>query len=366
LAHLKLRDRDAIITREGLILRVFGYTHPKNAYICDAEYAPENLFKSKNPKAFRTDGTQIFHKFYEDEGWKIVKKNFPQYMIFHKPLNRNVLGVKLENIVEIRKPEETLKKILVKKPKDELLKAMENLLNLVTHHSGISAKNFGVFGSLLHGFYHPQYSDIDLIVYGKENIAQVRKTLKDFYQKSDASLRNEFEKNEAIKGKTWRFLNYSPKEFIWHQKRKAIYALFHNKQQQRTIKAEFEPVKAWKDIKNNKEELFGEAVMSRGWAKIIARIVDDRDAPFIPSIYKIEPLEIIEGEKKAREVTRIVSYMEEFRLQAHRDETVYIEGNLEEIKTSKGSIHQITLTYRPRYYEQVLKVYKPLSQHHKI
>jgi len=48
--------------------------------------------------------------------------------------------------------------------------------------------------------------------------------------------------------------------------------------------------------------------------------------------------------------------MEEFRMQACEDEKVYVEGNLEEVTTPKGSLYQITLTYCPRYYEQVLKV----------
>jgi hypothetical protein len=39
-----------------------------------------------------------------------------------------------------------------------------------------------------------------------------------------------------------------------------------------------------------------------------------------------------------------------------KDDEVYVEGNLEEVATSKGSFHQITLTHCPRYYEQVLKV----------
>jgi hypothetical protein len=48
--------------------------------------------------------------------------------------------------------------------------------------------------------------------------------------------------------------------------------------------------------------------------------------------------------------------MEEFRLQAQKDEMICVEGNLEEVVSPKGSFHQITLTYCPRYYEQVLKV----------
>jgi len=53
---------------------------------------------------------------------------------------------------------------------------------------------------------------------------------------------------------------------------------------------------------------------------------------------------------------RVISYMEEFRLQAQRDEQVCVEGNLEEVVSPKGSFRQIALTYCPRYYGQVLKV----------
>jgi predicted nucleotidyltransferase len=80
------------------------------------------------------------------------------------------------------------------------------------------------------------------------------------------------------------------------------------------------------------------------------------DAPFIPSVYGIEPLEVLSGTKDALEVVRVISYMEEFRLQAQRDEKVCAEGNLEEVVSPNGSFHQIALTYCPRYYEQVLKV----------
>jgi hypothetical protein len=43
-------------------------------------------------------------------------------------------------------------------------------------------------------------------------------------------------------------------------------------------------------------------------------------------------------------------------MQAKRDEKVYVEGNLEEVVTNARSFRQVTLTYGPKYYEQVLKV----------
>ena len=48
--------------------------------------------------------------------------------------------------------------------------------------------------------------------------------------------------------------------------------------------------------------------------------------------------------------------MEEFRQQAQKDEEVIVEGNLEEVVSPTERFLQVTLTYCPRYYDQVLKV----------
>ncbi|MEM3731093.1 MAG: nucleotidyltransferase domain-containing protein [Candidatus Bathyarchaeia archaeon] len=352
MAPLKLRDRDAIITREGLIFRVFGYTHPKNAFICDAEYAPEEIFKSKNPKAIRTYGKHIFYKFYEDEGWKFIHKNFPQHTIFFEALGKNVVGVKIENIAEIRKPEDVLQKLLEREDKDELLKILHAILETTTQLSSLTTKDFGVFGSLLHGFYHPLFSDIDIIVYGRENLARVRGLLQELYEDKGSGFSNEFETDAPVHGKLWRYKNLSPKEFVWHQRRKLVYGVFHGEASNRAIKVEFEPVKKWNETRNEYGEI--RKITREGWVKALLRVKDDSEAPFMPSIYLVEPIEILEG-PKAEDIRRVVSYLEEFRMQAWNDEKVYVEGNLEEVETSSGSFHQITLSYGPRYYEQVIK-----------
>jgi predicted nucleotidyltransferase len=331
-----------------------GYSHPLNAFICVAEYAPAQIFTSNNPKAFRNRGKHVFYKFYEDEGWKFVKNNFPQYMIFHETLRKNVIGVKRHNALKVRRPDEKLKRIVRRRVQDQLLSALQSVLEFTTENSGLSMASFGVFGSMLYGFYNPKFSDIDLIIYGKENAIKLCKALKEFYLDKHSPFRNEFESEGAIEGKQWRFQNYSPQEFVWHQRRKMIYALFDDAKSGRIIKTEFEPVKDWKEIVN---EYRSEArIRQKGWVKLFAHITEDRDAPFIPSIYGIKPVKVLHGTRYAEEATRIVSYMEEFRLQAQKDERVYVEGNLEEVVTPKGNFHQIALTYCPRYYEQVLKV----------
>ena len=354
MASLILRDRDAILTPEGLLFRVFGYSHPPTTYICDPEYASAKIFTSTDPRAPRTGGNLLFYKFYNDEGLKLVFSQFPTYTVFHEMLGQKVVGVNQADVAEARKPEERLQALIKAGPQDELEDAMQRVLKIALERSGLSVKNFGVFGSMLHGFHDPKFSDIDLIVYGRKENDVMRKTLEELYAEDAPDFKNEFGTDEAIKGKQWRFKNYSVKEFLWHQRRKQIYGLFDDVKSGRTTKAEFEPVKAWSEITS---EYDPEArIVQKGWVKITACITGDADAPFIPSVYAIEPLEVLSGARDALETVRVFSYMEEFRSQAKKDETVYVEGSLEEVVSSKGSFHQVTLTYCPRYYEQVLKV----------
>jgi predicted nucleotidyltransferase len=333
---------------------VFGYSHPPESFVCDAEYASSNIFTSNNPKALRSDGRNVFYKFYEDEGWRFVQHGFPQYLVCHKMLGKMVVGVNRSDIFEVRRPEAALRKLAGKTGKDDLLAAMQTVLNEVMESSGLNVEDFGVFGSLLHGFYHPKFSDIDLIVYGKNILAKLRETLQEFYKSSSSSLKNEFETDQAVQGKNWRFKNFSPREYSLHQQRKLIYALFKDSKTGRTIKIEFEPVKDCKEIDNEYDP--GTRIVHRGWTRILAKVTEDGDAPFIPSSYGIEPEEVLEGPREAFDVKRVFSYLEEFRMQAKIGETVDVRGNLEELIAPTGNSFQVTLTYCPRYYEQVLKV----------
>ena len=354
MANLRLRDRDGIVTKEGLIFRVFGYSHPAGAYICDAEYASEDIFKSNDPRAPRTGGEGVFYKFYDDEGLKFVYKKYPQYTIEHEMLGQKVIGIREKDIAKARKPEQRLKTLIKEPPRDELVDATVRVLKTISKSTGIATSDFGVFGSMLYGFHHPKLSDIDLVVYGMGPNRRVRDTLETLYANSNSDFKNEFETEKAMEGKRWRFKNLTAKEFMWHQKRKQIYGLFNDARSGRTIKAEFEPVKAWSEISSEYDP--NALIKRKDWVRIKARITRDEEIPFIPSVYGIEPLEVLSGPQTALEATRVVSYMEEFRLQAWKDETVLIEGSLEQVSSTGGNWHQIALTYCPRYYEQMLKV----------
>ena len=346
-----LRDRDAVITAEGIIFRVYGYTHPPEAYICDVEYAPSSIYVSTDPRALRDGGEEIYYKFYADGGLRFVRERFPKYVVFYEPLETDLVGVKREDIHRILKPEEKFEELIEGDAKDPLIKALKSVYEKVSSGTNLSVSDFGVFGSILHSFYNPEYSDIDLIIYGRENLEELKWRLKELYKRE--VFRNEFSDPKSVSGKNWRFKGYSLKEYVEHQRRKLIYALYRDEESRREIKIEFEPVKRWEEIRDYYDPKT--RIRRVGWIRALARVTEDSDAPFMPSIYGVELLKVLEG-REFDDIVRIVSYVEEFRMQANTHDLVYVEGNLEEVRSSKGCFHQITLTYCDRYYEQVLKV----------
>jgi len=353
---MKLRDRDSMVTREGIIMRVYGYDHPHDGYFCDVEYAHESIYSSSDPRALRQGKEGRFYKFYEDRGLRFVAERYPHYMLEHRGLGKRLVGLRVKEAFAIRKADDRLQEVLKAEEKDPLIKTLEELLELLEGQGGFKTSDFGVFGSIQHGFHHPQYSDLDLVVYGRRELGRLQELLGELYREPSSPLKNEFEVQPPI-GK-WRFINYSPSEYIEHQRRKLIYAIYRAPRLNRLVKVEFEPVRRWEEVVNEYDDVY--AIRPRGMVTAVVRVLRDDDAGFMPSIYPIEVEEVLEGEG-VTDVERVVSYVEEFRLQAFKDEKVLVKGWLEEVE-GKRNFKQITLTRKERYYEQVLKVIEDLTQ----
>jgi predicted nucleotidyltransferase len=353
--NFRVRDRDSPVTKEGLIFRVYGYQHPPKGCVCDVEYAPEEIYRTDDPRSIRKSSSGNYYKFFVDGGLRFVAKNYPQYQLNYEPLQRRLVGLTSDQITELRKPEEKLVSLLERSQihGDKLLHSLQDVLDILTEHSSLHVSDFGVFGSMLHDFYHVDFSDIDLVIYGRKATKILRDTLREIYRDRSLNLINEFDYwTEWAEGRHWFFRDISLKEFCERSKQKMIYSIYKPPNVGRDFKVEFEPVRGWSEIK--KEYDSGARIRSVGWVRAIAEILDDSDSFFIPSIYTIEVIKLISGPHYGP-IEKINSFVEEFRGQADVGEKVLVEGNLEEVNDARGRTYQVTLTRVPNYYKQVLK-----------
>ncbi len=347
----QLRDRDAIISREGMIFRVYGYSHPPTGYVCDIEYAPSNLYQSQHPKAPRHGKDVLYYKFFEDQGIKFIKQNYPKYHVHYRPLHRKLIGLPVTAVSTSRLPCHILQELYHQKPCDELLHALHDILHEITTISTLKLSNFGVFGSLLHNFYHPHFSDIDLVIIGKQSLRELQQALLSIYTTSSGILINEFSSSTTWNKDHWKFTNLSLPEYEWHQRRKLVYSLYTGSASSRQIKVEFEPVLSYPEIKNEYNEL--RRIENLGWIEAEGWILDDDHGSFMPSIFTFE-LDL-SSRPDIQDIHRIISYVEEYRMQVNKGEKISVKGYVEKVTALRNHFYQITLTYAPRYYEQVLK-----------
>lgn len=347
---MRFRDRDAPVTPEGLIFRTYGYSHPADSCFCDLEYAPETAYKTDDPRAVRDGGSKRYYKFYFDGGLRFVRERYPQFQLLHRPLNQLLVGVEKGQLARVVRPDSQLQE-LTRADGDPLMEALKGVLNRVLDASNLRLRDFGVFGSLAHRFHNPLYSDIDLIIYGKRELRELRTALARLYD--EGILRNEFEDWTSDGPPAhWNFTHYSKEEYGLHQRRKMIYAIYASEELGRTVKVEFEPVRRWGEIENE----YGATmrIESLGRVEAVVEVLSDEEAGFMPSIYPVE-LGEIDRDIDPRDLGRVVSYVEEFRLQVEAGENALVRGNLELVETSDGQFYQIVLSYGADYFDQVLK-----------
>jgi predicted nucleotidyltransferase len=347
---MRLRDRDYIIGAEGIIFRVLGYFHPPDGYICEPEYAPREIFASKNPRAPRGYPEILYFKFYGDEGLRFVEENYPSYRLYIKPLKTYLVGVPNSLIAAIRKPQDRLAEIMKESCRDKLLEDTLDIVEIACTSAGLNPFNLGVFGSILHKFHNPFLSDIDLVIYGSRNAAKLRECLSELYGGRDSPLRNEYD--FPVEKARWIFRNYSFKEYIFHERRKMIYAKYWDGS--RWVKVEFEPVKGYDEYYDEYMDVY--SIEKIGWTKLESIVIDDRGVYFMPAIYGVEVTKLVSGPREALEASKIVSYVDEFRMQAWRDEEIYVEGMLERVARNDRVEYQVSITYCDRYGDQVLKL----------
>ncbi len=345
-----LRDRDLILTEPGIFFRVYGYWHPNAGYVCDPEYVPMSIFKSDTllERRIRRKG---YCKFYGSEGVEFVSERYPQFRVHYPPLDTTLVGVKHPDIKRELRSDRSLKEMLASPPDDLLANLLVELIDYLIDNTPIRESDLGIFGSLLAGIYHPQFSDLDITVFGKKTFERLRSYLLEWYDEPDGYLANEFiVEVEQFLEKPSPFTAITREEIIAHHRRKGIYGILPGAREP-FLKVEFEPIRRFDEIDNLAED----ATMTPGdRITVRARITDHDDGCYMPSEYGIETLEVLDGDTSASP-SRVLNYIEQFRMMAFKDEEVLVSGVLEHVERRSTEYDQIAISYVPGWEANVIK-----------
>lgn len=208
---MKARARDFIYTKDNLFFATTSYLHPEDKILSFLRYVPD-------PNGNRSKNGQRYSKVDSKQAYKFLGKKYPEYL-FGQGEGLKMMGVPLDKVEKILKPEKRVKEILNSTDNDELLKKVVKLVNIFHDQADIPYSKMGVSGSILPGLYDPAVSDIDFVVYGLKNHRKAMDTFGEIKDKSDLrSISDEYWMRLYEKRIKDESLSYE--EFQWYEKRK--------------------------------------------------------------------------------------------------------------------------------------------------
>ncbi|MBR2558713.1 MAG: DNA polymerase subunit beta [Methanobrevibacter sp.] len=330
------RVRDFIYTTDDLYFASTNYIHPEDRIISFLRYIPD-------PEGDREKNGKRYRKVGSEEAYTYLRENHPDYLYFCDVTNVEMMGVPLEKVERIIKPEERLlglKKTFesggeVKNP--ELISKLMDIADFFHFKAGIEYENLGISGSILPGLQKDDVSDLDFVVYGLDNHRQAIAAFKE-YKGGKVDI-EEVDKTIDLYGITndyWDFVynkrmsdsSLTKEEFRWYENRKA---------NRGTINGTLFDILATKNY-DEIEGVWGDTVYEpQGIAQIECDIVSALGAFDNPSLYTIENVEILDGVDF--DLTEIVSFTHTYAGEVVDGEHVIAKGKVEKVIVNGKDSH---------------------------
>jgi predicted nucleotidyltransferase len=311
----KPKNRDFIETLDGYLFCVLGYLHPPDGYTAYLKYIP-----SPNGK-WERNGTRYSRSipFYQvsqvEKTYHYLKEKHPEYLLQCPVRNIEISWIPKSHIKTYYDPREKLSNMKKNGPKDPLEEKLLRLTCFLANAADIE-DSLGVTGSILTNTHNPDFSDIDITVYGLDESYKLKKALQQLKKDS-----------KEIHGIT------SKEKHKWVINRKAKYNLSSDDlmkiAEKRWNYGYFEGVyfsvhPTFLDEEIN--EKYGDNIYNRIGNVIGTAVVSDsRESIFNPAIYKVSDC------KPFPEVSQIVSFEGLFDSLFEKGDTIEFKGVLEEI-----------------------------------
>jgi len=320
------RDRDFLQTNEDFFFCVVGPLHPPDRVISYIKYIPsESGIWGRGEKKF----SRILQKYTIPnllETFNYLQTNYPHYLFYSPKDNIIITAVPHQNIKEHFKPENKLSKLRQASQLDALQQKLVRFTRFLEETSGVPEGSFGVTGSILLDIHQPKFSDLDVIIYGVKESWALHKALS---ENRNSEIPMKYLEGKALKEwciKKAKQYPLSPTEASKIYERKWNLGVFED------MWASIHPVK----LENEVTEEYGETTYHPcGQVTIRAIVRDNTDSLFLPSVYKIKEVEVLQGPQLG-EVTEVVSYESLYDSIAENGEIIKARGKLEQV-SKKGT-----------------------------
>jgi len=293
------RDRDFLETKEGFFFCVVDGIHPSDRVIAYLKYIPDRDGKwGRDARRFK----RVLRNYTIpnlSETLSFLEQEYPEYLFYSKPFQVRMSGVPAGRIQRHLLPEVRLQNLLKGNALDSLEEKLVSLVELLSQRSGVKKKAFGVTGSILLNIHQTQFSDLDLLIYGRRNSLQVKRTLLSMHEETPSKVRklSGDQKADWCKSKV-ELYSLTCEEAIQFFRRKWNRGIF-----QSTLFS-VHPVL----VESEHLEKYGNRRFTPlGFAEITAQVSSNTEAMFLPSTYKVEHVRILKG-PKVKDLTELCSY----------------------------------------------------------
>src|SRR3989344_2095169 len=182
-------ESSIITTKDGLFCQVYGNEHPVSSILVKPKYIPTvDVESSALPYRF-ISGRKMnrLNLWSSKEGLKEYiekfRKAYPNYILnspYHEGHegNRLFFSIPIEQIERIYFPRKGFQE-LMSMPKDALDRYLKKVYDFseIILKSGLSKKDIGITYSTLMGHYDAEVSDMNFVIYGKENFWKLMRFL---------------------------------------------------------------------------------------------------------------------------------------------------------------------------------------------
>lgn len=319
----KPKDRDFIETKEGMFFCVAGYLHPPDKYTAYLKYSPAPVGKWKSGGIYYHRELEYYHVGKVADTIAYLERNYPHY-VHYCP----VRGIKFSMIPQgyVKRyyfPEQRRQQIL-ETPRDAFEEEVYAFVSEIMACTGIREDDLGITGSILLGIHNPEFSDVDLLVYGLENALKVRAALK---EGRSAKIRPVM--GEALEewcASVARHFPLSYEEARYFGGRRWNYGFFKGRY------FSIHPTRTDDEIR----EKYGDRIYrEKGVARIRTVVLDASEALFMPALYRIEEVEVMEGgvgvQHDALPLREVISFEGLYRDVVDSGEEIEARGKLESV-----------------------------------